>query len=254
MWGYFFRPIPKKPPKWKILHALKSLFSDPHMPGEYLWERPLPMTITYTLFVEHTVDYISREEILAIIQRAASRWSQHIPVNFVEMKNSKAVDLKIWFYRNAIFDKDPGKLVFSTGYEPRHMHINASKHWVKNSEGDWMLGSDIYLEWALAHELGHTLFLRHLPDKDALMYGCDFEDEPRMTKGFTLKDIEYAQKVYGRWPLGLGPAGNLNCHPCMKPLIVDLAAFSLRKPVPSKQPAGNIAGERARVLVSLLHA
>lgn len=75
-----------------------------------------PLMLTYAFSPKYMTDDLSLLEIKPVFQRAFSRWSSVIPVNFTEAKTYDSADIKIGFYRgkyeNIIYD--PIK-IFSNG-------------------------------------------------------------------------------------------------------------------------------------------
>ncbi|KAJ0972963.1 hypothetical protein J5N97_020922 [Dioscorea zingiberensis] len=124
-----------------------------------------------------------RDEILAKIKRGCNLWSQVIPVNFIEAKNTNTAHIKIGF---DAFEDSRMAYVHIPRYFPADMHINAERDWVKNPDFD--------LEETIAHEMGHVLGLKHSLDEGALMYS---DNVPNRIKGLSPEDIKNAQAIYG---------------------------------------------------------
>ncbi|XP_054271257.1 collagenase 3-like [Macrosteles quadrilineatus] len=134
----------------------------------------------------------SREKTDSAIRRAFDVWSSVTPLTFVK-KNSGPVHIEIRFERghhNEICKPFDGPShVLAHAYQPSSNPIGGDAHFddTENWTLDSSKGKDLFL--VAAHELGHSLGLRHSKKKRALMYptyhgfGSHFELHPDDIKG-----------------------------------------------------------------------
>ncbi|KAI3851780.1 hypothetical protein MKW92_013328, partial [Papaver armeniacum] len=152
--------------------------------------------LNYALSEEHTIDYINN--ISEVLERAFSKWSSVIPVNFTEIQDYKRANIRIGFYYGDHGDGFPfGDMVLAHATGPgsgAYIHFNAAHTWAVdfNSEKS---KSAYDLESVAIHEMGHVLGLNHSSNEESVMW-------PYGTPGtknidFALDDVNGVQVLYG---------------------------------------------------------
>lgn len=148
------------------------------------------------------INYISYSDIQAAFERAFSRWSATIPVNFTEVDDYHKADIKIAFYEGdhgdgVAFDGVLGVLAHAFSPENGRLHLDKAETWavdLKLSKSNVAVD----LESVATHEIGHILGLAHSSVKEAIMYPSL---GPRTRKvDLKMDDITGVQKLYGSNP------------------------------------------------------
>ncbi|KAI3867259.1 hypothetical protein MKW98_001693 [Papaver atlanticum] len=131
----------------------------------------VPLMLNYALSEEHTIDYINN--ISDVLERAFSKWSSVIPVNFTETQDYKHANIKIGFYYGDHGDESPfDDMVLAHATGPgsgAFIHFNAGIIWAVdfNSEKS---KSAFDLETTAIHEMGHVLGLDHSSNEESVMW------------------------------------------------------------------------------------
>lgn len=158
------------------------------VPGELQWQRPLPMKLTYHISKIHTIKSIPSDEISAVFQRSFNRWSQVIPVEFIETEEYKLADINIGFYH----PWDDWKSIAYTVYNPKkEIRFRARLNWTVNIRGDDLTSRSFDLEAVAVHEIGHVLGLYHSLNEDSVMYKNSLG-----VMDLSVEDVEKVQALY----------------------------------------------------------
>ncbi|KAI3947542.1 hypothetical protein MKW92_001859 [Papaver armeniacum] len=176
----------------------------------HTWDRSI-LKLYYGLSPDHTIDYIKASEIRAALNRAFSRWSSAINVNFTETDYQHA-NITIGFYYGDHGDGYPfdNTTVIAHATGPgrgAYLHFNAAFTFAVdfNSEKSDMA---VDLESIALHEIGHVLGLGHSSVPESIMWPSQ---PPRTIKvKLTLDDVIGAQLLYGSNP-------NFNLDSVMSP-------------------------------------
>ncbi|MCL7050274.1 hypothetical protein MKW94_016828 [Papaver nudicaule] len=181
--------------------------------GRPTWKHSKPLTLKYALSQNHIIDYIKKVDVLIALERAFSRWSSVIPVNFTETQDFDHANIKIGFYYygedgdGALF-VDNKVLAYAIGPGKRAtIHFNAARKWAVDFSSISLIDKikkflthkwPTDVESVAIHEIGHVLGLDHSSIPEAVMY---FET-PSGTKkvDLTLDDVNGAQALYGSNP------------------------------------------------------
>ncbi|KAJ8436331.1 hypothetical protein Cgig2_005255 [Carnegiea gigantea] len=170
--------------------------------GRPRWVKPAPVTLTYAFSADHTVGYISKDEIRAVFSRAFARWARVIPMNFTEVEKYSTADVKIGFYRGDHGDGEPfdgvlGVLAHAFSPESGKLHLDGAETWAVDFRKERSRVA-VDLESVVTHEIGHVLGLAHSTVKDSIMYP---NLSPRTKKvNLRIDDVEGIQALYGSNP------------------------------------------------------
>ncbi|XP_059657567.1 metalloendoproteinase 1-MMP-like [Cornus florida] len=168
--------------------------------GQPRWYRS--SQLTYAFSPVNTIDYISSSDIRTVFDRAFTRWSRVIPMNFTEAEEYESADIKIGFYHGDHGDGEPfdGVLgVLAHAFSPQNgrFHLDAAETWAVDF-GSSKSKVAVDLESVATHEIGHILGLAHTSVKEAIMYPSL---SPRTKKvDLKLDDVEGVQLLYGSNP------------------------------------------------------
>ncbi|PHU28495.1 hypothetical protein BC332_00588 [Capsicum chinense] len=182
-----------------LLHTTKNYA---YFYGRPRWMKSSPMTLSYAFSPNAMIDYIDASEIRAVFQRAFSRWSFAIPVNFTETDDYYTADIKIGFYNGDHGDGEPfdgvlGVLAHAFSPENGRFHLDGAEIWAVDFDQERSKVA-VDLESVVTHEIGHVLGLAHSSVKDAVMYPSL---SPRTKKrDLKLDDVEGVQALYGSNP------------------------------------------------------
>ncbi|GAB2211888.1 hypothetical protein Droror1_Dr00025227 [Drosera rotundifolia] len=170
--------------------------------GEPRWEKMTPITLTYAFSEDHMIEYLSIDLIRDVFERAFSRWSAVIPLNFTEADDYWSADVRIGFYRGNHGDGEPfdgvlGVLAHAFSPENGRLHLDEAETWAVDFETEKSKVA-VDLESVATHEVGHVLGLAHSSIKEAVMYPSL---SPRTKKlELRMDDIEGVQALYGSNP------------------------------------------------------
>ncbi|KAK4798472.1 hypothetical protein SAY86_030798 [Trapa natans] len=167
--------------------------------GRPKWVRQKPMTLTYAFSPWSFIDYLSPRDIRIVFRRAFSRWSNVVPITFLETGDYGFADIRIGFYSGDHGDGQPfdgvlGILAHSFSPENGKLHLDASERWAVDFERE---PSEVAvdMESVAVHEIGHLLGLAHSTVKDAVMYPSLKTRERRVD--LTVDDVKGVQSLYG---------------------------------------------------------
>ncbi|XAR70465.1 Envelysin, partial [Bertholletia excelsa] len=173
-----------------------------YFPGEPRWVRQPPMTLTYAFSPHDTIAYLAQSDIKAVFERSFSRWSAAIPLNFAEVEDYSAADIKIGFFHGDHGDGEPfdgvlGILAHAFSPENGRFHMDAAERWAVDFRSERSKVA-VDLESVATHEVGHVLGLAHTSVKEAIMYPSL---SPRTRKvDLRRDDVEGVQALYGANP------------------------------------------------------
>ncbi|XP_074321778.1 metalloendoproteinase 1-MMP-like [Silene latifolia] len=170
--------------------------------GRPRWSEAKPINLTYAFDKDHIINYINYDTIRAVFKRAFARWSDVIPVNFMEVENYRKAEIKIAFFKGDHGDGEPfdgvlGVLAHAFSPENGRLHLDAAETWAVDFDTQESSVA-VDLESVVTHEIGHVLGLAHSSVKDAIMYPSL---RPRSKKvDLRIDDVEGVQALYGSNP------------------------------------------------------
>ncbi|KAI3842796.1 hypothetical protein MKX03_003675 [Papaver bracteatum] len=154
-----------------IITSYMQLNTTRFLKGRPSWNHSVvPLMLNYALSPEHIIDYINISDLRVSLERAFSKWSSVIPVDFTETQDYEHANITIGFYYAA------------------HLHFNAGHTWAIDFSSE--KSKDAYdLETTAVHEIGHL---------QAIMwpYGGAREKHVHLA----LDDVNGAQALYGKNP------------------------------------------------------
>ncbi|KAL8191068.1 UNVERIFIED_CONTAM: hypothetical protein K2H54_067335 [Gekko kuhli] len=144
---------------------------------------------------------MARADVEEAFERAFKMWSDVTPLTFREVFNTSA-DITISFisgdhgdyYEDCPFDGESGELAHAfypnSGSEfAGEIHLDESEHWTKTKEG-------ANLRLTAVHEIGHSLGVLHVENKQAVMYAFNNGLDPTAFE-LDQDDIDSIQALYG---------------------------------------------------------
>ncbi|MCL7024320.1 hypothetical protein MKW94_012935 [Papaver nudicaule] len=204
------------PPRCGVLHnGYQKLHTTKHysfLEGRPTWKHSKPLMLYYALSPNHIIDYINVLDIRVALERAFSRWSSVIPVNFTETQEYDHANITIGFYYygdhgdGSPFDNTVLAYAIGPG-KGATVHFNAAQTWAVDFSSESLIDKIIYfftenwpedVETVAIHEIGHVIGLDHSSNPEAVMYFAS----PSGTKkvDLTLDDVKGAQALYGSNP------------------------------------------------------
>ncbi|KAI3877611.1 hypothetical protein MKX03_033974 [Papaver bracteatum] len=180
------------------LHTTKHYSFLKSLPWDY---STIPLMLNYALSPEHIIDYINISDIRVALERAFSRWSSVIPVDFTETQDYEHANITIGFYYGDHGDRSPFDdrvLAHASGPGPgAHLHFNAAQTWAVDFNSEKSKRA-FDLETIAVHEIGHLLGLDHSSIRDAVMWPSELPRTKHVE--LALDDVNGAQALYGANP------------------------------------------------------
>ncbi|XP_077994060.1 stromelysin-1-like [Glandiceps talaboti] len=143
-------------------------------------------------FVNYSPD-VSVEDQRKAIHKAFQRWSDVIPLTFVEVTEGGEILLSfVTGDHGDIADFDGKGGTFAHAYKPKNGDIHF------DDDEKFTVGSyyGVGLDFVATHEIGHSIGLKHSKEKTAIMQAVYNKYDPKMT--LTEDDILGAQVMYGK--------------------------------------------------------
>ncbi|KAI5077845.1 hypothetical protein GOP47_0007669 [Adiantum capillus-veneris] len=162
--------------------------------------------LTYAFNSMNETQRLSPEQRRQAFANAFSEWAAVVPMNFTEITNYEAADIKIEFVSFDHGDEEPfdgvlGILAHAFSPTDGRFHLDNSEFWFSASAaaGDNnMTAQEVDLQSVVTHEIGHLIGLAHSPEENAIMYPSL---GPRQVKlQLQPDDIQGAQALYGANP------------------------------------------------------